>query len=264
MNIYLYELRKRALSTLIWALSVSAFVLMYFSFFEAFADNALVELIDDFPDAFMKAFGLDADISTVMGFFGAVVAFVVLVASIYACSLGINIVSEEERDLTADFLIPKPVTRTTILSAKILAGLTQILVFTALTAAASVASIELFRGDHGYSIQVFALVYLGVFLLELLFFTMGLLVSVSARRLDSPFPFSFGIPVGFFILNSFDTLLQDTFLRFLIPYDYFNAARIVESSSLKTYGVVVSAILVALFTAGTFVLYRRRNIATAM
>ncbi len=82
--------------------------------------------------------------------------------------------------------------------------------------------------------------------------------------MGSPLSFSLGLSFGFFILNSFDTILEDTFIKYLIPYDYFEFGYIIENTAFKTYGVVISIGLITTFILGSYLLYNKRNIATAM
>ena len=264
MNIYLYETKKQTVSTLSWVLILGFFVWACMAFFETFADDRMMSVINEFPEGFKRAFGIDMDISRIIGYFGFIAIFVYLCAAIFACNLGINAVSAEERDLTADFLVPKPVTRSTILTMKILSGITHMVLLTLTVGAVCVVSVELYKGGQDYSARSLYLILLGCFVLQVLFYTIGLFISVALKTTDSPMAFALGIPFGFYMLDTFDTLLKDTFLRYLIPFDYFDIRYMVDSSALKTYGVVLSLTLIAAYTAGSYLLYARRNISTAM
>ncbi len=66
--------------------------------------------------------------ATVLGFYGFVFLFVQLCLAIQAGNYGFGLVSIEESELTADFLLSKPVSRAQILTGKLLAALTSLLV----------------------------------------------------------------------------------------------------------------------------------------
>ena len=264
MNIFIYEIRKRLLSTFVWIIIIVLFTWMSMTMFEAFADQTVAAMFDNFPDAFKKAFGMDSDISTILGYFGFISVYIFLCGAIFASNLGLTAVAIEERDLTADFLISKPITRTRILSLKLLGALVHMLLYNLLIGFCCLAFIEAYKGGREYSLEAFLLIFLGSFIFQLLFLSLGLFISVVLRRMESPLPYSLGISFGLYILGSFDALLDKTFLRFLIPYDYFDVRYIVEHAAYKTYGLITSIVLIALFSGAGYVLYRKRNIATAM
>lgn len=264
MNIYWYETKKQLGTSLWWILTLAFFIWACVAFFEAIANDAMMEVIDQFPDALKKAFGMDMDISKILGYFAFIAIFVYLCGAIFACNLGLNAVSVEERDLTADFLVSKPVTRNRILSLKILSGLTHITLLTVCIGLMSVVSVELYKSGQTYSKQALFLIILGLFLFQLLFYSLGLLISVLLKKMESPLPFSLGISFGLYMLDTFDTLLEDTFLRYLIPFDYFDIRYIVDNAAYKTYGIIISLALITVYTTGTYLLYNRRNIPTAM
>ena len=264
MNIIIYEIRKRLLSTFAWIVLIVLFTWMSMAMFEAFADDSITAMFNNFPDAFKKAFGMDSDLSKILGYFGFIGVYIFLCGAIFACNLGLNAVSLEERDLTADFLISKPITRSKILSLKLAAALVHLLLYNLLIGLCCFAFVEAYKGGQEYSLEAFLLIFLGLFIFMLLFFSLGLFISVALRRMESSLPFSLGISFGLYILGSFDSLLDKTFLRYLIPYDYFEIQHIVENAAFKTYGLITSIALIALFTGAGYWLYRRRNIATAM
>ena len=113
-------------SVVIWSLAAAGVVWLYFSLFPSFsADAALVnEALARFPPEFRAAFGLgEVDFSTVMGFFSFVYLFLQILLAIQAANYGFGLVSVEERELTADFLLTRPVTRSQIMTSKLLAAL---------------------------------------------------------------------------------------------------------------------------------------------
>ncbi|AKG52991.1 ABC transporter permease protein putative [Dehalogenimonas sp. WBC-2] len=264
MNIYKYELSKRLGTSLIWIVSLGAFIYLTFAFFESFQGSAFTDILGNFPDAFKKAFGLEQDLSTILGYFAFIGIYLFLAGAIFSSNLGLNAVSVEERDLTADFLISKPVTRNRIVTAKLLAGLTHMLVFNIAMGLVCWAGIESFGGGQEYSMNAFLLIMAGLFIFQLLFYAIGFIISVLLKRMDSPLPFSLGLSVGLYILYSFDAVIKDTPIKYLVPYDYFNLGYIIENEAFKTSGLVISIGVIVLSVAAGYVLYNRRDIATAM
>ena len=264
MNIYRYEFRKRLGSTLIWVVSLGVYTYFTFAFFQSFNDPSMLELLDSFPDAFKKAFGLDQDLSSILGYFAFVGIYLFLAGAIFSAGLGLNAVSVEERDLTADFLIAKPVTRNRIVTAKLLAGLTHILIFNLSMGLVSYFGMESFKGEQSYAMSTFLLIMGGLFIFQVLFFSFSFLLSVLMKRMDNPLPFSLGLSIGLFVLYSFDALIKDTPIKYLVPYDYFDLGYIIQNDAFKASGLIISLVVIAASIVAGYSLYNRRNIATAM
>src|SRR4030066_1972281 len=130
-NIYQHEFLARLKSVIIWSLALAILILFFFHCFPVFSDQAA--LINEFlarsPAQLRAAFGLDKiDLSTVLGFYAFTFVFVQLCLAIQAANYGFGLVSVEESELTADFLLSKPVSRTRVLTSKLLAVFTSLFV----------------------------------------------------------------------------------------------------------------------------------------
>ncbi len=90
------------------------------------------------------------DLATVLGFYSFVFMFVQLCLAIQASNYGFGLVSIEESELTADFLLSKPVSRAQVLTSKLLAALTSLTITNLVVWVSSFAAISLFRGEHEY------------------------------------------------------------------------------------------------------------------
>src|SRR3989337_694223 len=159
-NIYAHEFRTRLRSVIIWSVAVMAILFFYFSFFSVFADQAALmnQMLERFPPQLRAAFGLDAmDLSTVLGFYSFIFLFVQLCLAIQAGNYGFGLVSIEESELTADFLLSKPVSRGQVLKSKLLAALTALVVTGLVLSVSSLVSISLFRNGRDYDAQTLLL-----------------------------------------------------------------------------------------------------------
>src|ERR1700686_194536 len=112
MNIYKQEFRMTVRSVIIWSAALTVLLLAFLSIFSSLAPDAalLNEAMAKMPKALLVAFGMNGvDLSTVMGFYSFVFVFCQLCLAIQAANYGVGLVSVEERDMTADFLLAKPV-----------------------------------------------------------------------------------------------------------------------------------------------------------
>jgi len=153
MNIYKHELKMLSGSIFTWSISIAAILLIFMALFPAMAADAelLNQVMAKMPKELLTAFGMtDMNMATVLGFFGFLFIFCQLCLAIQASNYGFGLVSLEERDMTADFLLAKPVSRFKIMTSKVLAGLTALLITNLTAWVFSFLSIELFRGGRSY------------------------------------------------------------------------------------------------------------------
>lgn len=133
---------QRRFSTIWW--SVGAFVLLFVSMitYPAFKDSAkeLEKSFENLPDAALQLFGGSSDFFSPVGFTNSQIFFITLplLLSILAIGLGSNLLAREEQDQTMETLLARPVSRSRLLAAKILAGV-SILLGVSLVSALTVA-----------------------------------------------------------------------------------------------------------------------------
>ena len=262
-NIYRHELRTRLRSVVIWSLAVTAIVLFYFSFFSVFADQAALmnQMLERFPPQLRAAFGMDAmDLSTVLGFYSFIFLFVQLCLAIQAGNYGFGLVSIEESELTADFLLSKPVSRTQVLTSKLLAALTCLTITNAVVWVSSFAAISVFRGDREYDPRTLLLLLISIVIFQLFFLSVGLVVSIVVKRVRSVTPYSLGLGFGAYVLSAFSGILGDVKLELITPFKHFDPARIVRDGAYDTPLVLINVTVTLIALAASYWLYVRRDI----
>jgi ABC-2 type transport system permease protein len=130
MNIYKFEVKVLIRSVLIWSSSIAAGLVIYMMFFPlVMVDNAAMDtMMQNFPDELLAFVGMNGDLSftSVMGYYGLTMSFIYIPVAIQAALYGFSIISVEERELTADFLLTKPVSRKQIFLSKFFAALTAL------------------------------------------------------------------------------------------------------------------------------------------
>ena len=263
--IYRYEIRQRWSSVGIWAGSLAGLLLIFMALFPSFSADmaAMNQILDNFPPEFKAVFGLNAlNLATLEGYFGFCFVFCQLCLAIQAANYGLSLVSVEEDDLTADFLLTRPLSRSVILTSKLLASLTSLLVTQIVFWAVSLASIALFRGDAPYEPRAIVLLLGSGVIFQLIFFSLGLLISLLVWRMHSVTPWSLGLAFGTYVISAFSGILGDVRLEYLSPFKHFDPGRIISEMQYDTTLVVVDAALVIIAIAASYWLYQRRDIAS--
>ncbi|MBN1667679.1 MAG: ABC transporter permease subunit, partial [Anaerolineales bacterium] len=176
MNIYKLELKMHLRSALIWSVSIAALILVYLTAFDSLAaDTALMEeMMANFPPELLIAFGMEnMNFASILGFYAVAFLFCQVCLAIQAANYGFSLVSIEERELTADFLLVKPVTRQQILTSKYLAALTSLTITNLVVWISSFAVINLVLGERDYNLRALVLLLLSIVIFQLFFLTVG-------------------------------------------------------------------------------------------
>jgi ABC-2 type transport system permease protein len=262
-NIYRHEFRTRLKSVVIWSLSMAFIIIFFFSLFPVFSDQAALmnEFLARYPAQLRAAFGLDKiDLSTVLGFYAFTFVFVQLCVAIQAGNYGFGLVSIEESELTADFLLSKPVSRTQVLTSKLLAALTSLAITDLVVWVSSFASILLFREGRAYESRTLMLLFLSIVILQLFFLGIGLVISLLVRRVRSVTPYGLGLAFGAYILNGLSGIFGEIKLELITPFKHLDPTYIVQQASYNTPLVLLDVAVILVTIGVSYWLYTRRDI----
>jgi len=267
MNIYKHEFRMRLTSVIVWAVAVTALTFVYVSVFSSLAQETalLTEMMTKFPKELLIAFGMnDMDFSTVLGYFGFVFLFSQLCLAIQAANYGFSLVSIEERELTADFLLAKPVGRRQILTSKLLAALSGVTITNIVLWISSFAAISLFNKGRAVETKPLLLLLLSVVVFQLFFLSVGLVISLLVKRIRSVTPYSMALAFGMYVLSVFGDMLGESVLEMITPFKHFEPRYILQNSAYDVPLVATSVAVIVISLVGSYLLYARRDIPAAV
>lgn len=262
MNIFIHELKTYRKSTIIWSLSLIAIMIIFMSMYSTFAEDAkgFMKIVENYPEAIRNAMGFNQEnFFTILGFYSFPLSFITLCAAIQAMNLGMSIVNKEVREKTADFLLTKPVTRTKILTAKLLAAFVSIVVTNIFYfAAASFVALQVQTDD--FSLKIFLLLSLTIFFIQLIFLSLGIIISVIVQKIKSVLTVSLATVFAFYFVGMFSDTTGDEVKRYFSPFKYFDTAYIIKHSSYETTFLIAGAVIIILAIATSYVVYSKKDI----
>jgi ABC-2 type transport system permease protein len=230
------------------------------------ADAELMnEMMEEFPDELLAAFGMTGlDMSTVLGFYSFIFLFCQICLAIQASNYGFSLVSIEEREKTADFLLAKPVGRSKILTSKILSAGTGLAITNIVVWITTLVTINLFRDGRAYDTTALLLLLLSIAIFQLFFLSVGMLISLLVKRVRNVTPFSMALVFGMYLLNAFGNMLGQDTLEIITPFKHFDANYIINNAAYDLPLVLLSVVIIIVSIVGSYLLYARRNIASAV
>lgn len=259
MNIYLHELKSYRKSTIIWTLSLCFIIVFFFSLYPSFSNNA-EQIFGSFPEVVRKAFGILLDyISSILGFYSYIILYVILIGAIQAMNFGASVISKETRDKTADFLLTKPVTRVQIISSKIMATLTCLLITNIIYLLVATMMAYIMSKD-ALDISTFLMISLTLLFIQLIFFTLGILISVLLPRIKSVISITLGTVFSLFILNMFGSVIGEKAIRYFTPFKYFDFTYIITNKAYEVRFIIIELIIIIISVVLSYIIYIKKDI----
>lgn len=246
-----------------WSLSLSFMIFIFLSMFSGIAESAelLNEAMANFPEELLIAFGMEnMDMASVLGFYGIIFLICQICLAIQAANYGFSLVSVEETDLTADFLLAKPVGRRNILTSKLLSAMTGLTLTNLVVWISSFVFIYMFRGGRAFETKPLLLLLSSIVLFQLFFLSVGLLISLLVRRVRNVTPFSMALAFGMYVLNAFGGMLGDAQLEIISPFKQFEANYIIKNAAFDGSLVLISVSVVLISMIASYALYTKRDI----
>jgi len=263
MNMYIREMKGNLKSFGIWMLCILGVLVLFLSMYPSFsAQGAEVnKLLEQFPPEMMQIFSLEnIDFSKIIDYYAYTFQYLLLAALLQFILLGANLLSREEDSGTINFLYAKPVSRSDILRAKFLAGLSYIGIFFVLYSLVSLGLLA-FLGKSGFDLAAALLLSLAIALGQFLMLCLGLLLGQYLRKARTVLSASLGLVMALYFLSMVINLQKDLeVLKFLSPFQYFDARLITESHALDPLyvGILLGFSLISLVSS--FIIYQKRDI----
>ncbi|NKE08300.1 MULTISPECIES: ABC transporter permease subunit [Mesobacillus] len=262
MNLFKREMKANRKSLIIWCIGVVFMVasgMAKYSSLEG-TGQSMNALMADMPKSLQAIMGTGSlDLSTPIGYFGVLFFYLAVMAAIHAAMLGSNILAKEERDKTVEFLLVKPISRTKMITSKLLAALVNIIVFNLVTLASSVGMVQKYAEGEDIMGDIILLM-VGMFILQLIFLVIGTAIAAVLKNAKKATSLATGILLLLFILSvAVDLNEKLRGLKFLTPFKYYDAKLVLEEGGFEPLYLALSFLLLAGLTIVTFVFYRKRD-----
>lgn len=262
MNIFLRELRANFRSLLIWGGVSIALIVLAMSKFSAYEGNPeMLEVLETMPPALIDAFQMNTfNLTTVTGFFGVMFLYFSLIATISAAMWGSDVISKEERDKTVEFTLTLPVTRQKLITSKILAALVNCIALLLIIWGASLVATSQYEPDSAFY-EFLTLSMVALFIIQMVFLAVGFFLGCSMKRYKRAGAVAVSILLGTYFLSIISGMNENLeFLGYLSPFTYFDAATILNESTIEVGYVILSLAIIAVLTVGGYITYARRDL----
>lgn len=262
MNIFFREMKALRKSLIIWCIGVFLLVASGMGKYSAAAGGqSMNDIVARMPKSVQTIMGMSGfDLSKAIGYFGMLFLYLAVMAAIHAAMLGANIIAKEERDKTSEFLFAKPVSRYRVITSKLLAALTNILVFNIVTLVSSILMVGYYSKGEAVTGVILKLM-IGMLMLQLIFLAVGTgIAAVSKRPKGAPAAAAAVMLVAFVLDRAIDLNKNLEFLKYITPFKYFEAGALMYGGGFDPVFVILSAAIIAVLVGMTYVFYKKRDL----
>jgi len=263
MNIFLREIKAHRTSLILWSIGMFFMVIGGMAKFATFSTSgqSINDLMSTIPDTIKAILGFGSfDLSKASGFYGMLYVYLLVMATIHSSMLGAGIISKEEKDRTAEFLMVKPVSRARIVTFKLLAALANVAALNLVTLLFSIAILGKYSNGENINNEILILM-LAMFLLQLIFLFIGTGIAAASKNPAIPASIATSYLLIAYIMSVVVDLNKNlAFLKYITPFKYFDAQSMISGGGLDPLFIVISLGIIAGLVWATYALYKRRDL----
>jgi len=260
MTLVKHELKQGRISFLIWTASIGFLILVCICMFPEMEGqmDGVNEMFASMG-SFTAAFGMDRlNFGTLIGFYAIECGNILGLGGAFFASLcAAGILSKEERDKTAEFLLTHPVSRIRIITEKLIAIQIQIFVMNLIIYVLAIASIAGVGEEIPW--KEISLLHLAHYLMQVEL--SGICFGISSFLRKGSVGVGLGIAAMMYFLNLIANITESAeFLKYITPFGYCEGADIIGNGSLDAGMLAVGIALGAAGIVAAYVKYAKKDI----
>ncbi|MBQ8039552.1 MAG: ABC transporter permease subunit [Lachnospiraceae bacterium] len=260
MTILRHELRQNRTSFWIWTIVIS-FMIGVCVFIYPEMKGEMESISDVFSDmgSFSAAFGMDQiNFGTLLGYYAIECGNVLgLGGAFFAALCGAGILAKEEKDRTAEFLLTHPISRVKIITQKLIAVLSQVVILNVIVFA--VVALAMVSIGENIPWEEMLLLHAAYLLLQIEL--AGICFGISAFLRRGSLGVGLGVAVTMYFLNLISNITESAeFLKYVTPFGYANGSDIVTNVELDIQLISIGMVYAIVGVVLAYLKYTKKDI----
>jgi len=260
MAIFKYEMRQLRNYTFWWAAALTLFIFMILPSYVSMLSGGTIDMGALEGNPMFDLLGVDANvISTPIGCYGFINAFLAIAGGINGMFLGLKTFTKETVQKTADYIYTKPYRRGFIFFTKVLSALISV----------SVVSLCYFIGSAaggfvvtpgGFDRKTLTLLTGSFCLLQIYFVLFGAFVGAIYSKIRTSLLLSSGVVFIFYVFSAFSSKVNNDLLKFVSPFSYFGASKIINTGGYNTAYMLTFTVLCFVFAIVGYMAFVKKDV----
>ena len=266
-NLFAREMRRNALSLIIWTTILTVLIAVTMSVYPVFLGNQskIMGMLSIIPKEALQFKGISnfSDLLSVLGFYAVNnIIYMLVLGSVYAIVLSSNILLKEEYNKTAEYLLTRPLTRSEIFLSKLAVISINIFVLNLITSLVGFIFIELVK-KGSFSVSAFLILSLYTLMLNLLFAAAGLFLSTVIKRPKPITTFCIGLVIILYFIFTLSKITGSVAkIGYLTPFKYVDTNVLDPAYKLDPVSLIYFIVISLLLLVVSYRLYLRKDIYT--
>lgn len=256
------ELWQRRFSIIWWSLGITAFIAINLAFYPSFKDQSqqLAESFNQIPESAMALFSDTGDFFSPVGYLSSQVFYLMLplLLGILAISLGSSLLAKEEKEGTLELLLSRPISRSALMSGKLIAGLIIVLITNSVAAIITTGLAKIVDIEIG-SLEIILASFASA-LLAISFGSIAFVFTAFGKARIASVAFATLFALGGYIISSLTDIAS--WLKWpakIFPFTYYMPAEILQgtynwANTLFIIGVIAACLF------GSYLVFAKRDI----
>jgi ABC-2 type transport system permease protein len=206
------------------------------------------EVFDKFPKIILALFGMSGlDATSIDGYYGVLVFYVLICGMIYGISLGTNIINREVVDKTFEFIFTKPRNRSYIVNMKFVSATIYLTAFSLVNYIFSIVAIRTLDLEKNIDKEIL-LFSLAIFIISMLYCVIGIFIATIMKNHEKGNLYgNLFFFVTFILSIVYDVVGNGRVIRIFTPFKYFLPTDIVDGKFEILPLIASIVIIVALY-----------------
>ena len=258
------EFKVNLKNFIIWLMIlILMFLVVYLIYPFMFTEDTIKELEDAmkmFPPELLKAFNMEmSDITTAYGWFKSEgFTYVLLIIGMYSSFLGGTILLKEENNKTIEYLDSLPIKRNTIVTNKIIVGISLIILMIVLLGVFNYISL-LILGDFPHKECI--LLSLTPIFIGLPLFSINLFISTFLHKTKGIIGLSLGMVFIFYVLNILSEISDKVeFLKYFSIYTLADIRNVIANCEFNPVMIGISLLITIVCITASYYNYNRKEL----
>ena len=223
--------------------------------------ESMSSLLEGFPKVFLAMFGMvGVDVDSLSGYYMVLQFYIFIMIALFAVNLAMKVVNEESQDKTFEFIFTKPVSRSFVLTNKIIPAVFYLMLIALINSLFSKFALNMIDVDNTIN-EVIANSSIYMFLISLVYFSGVLLICSVCKsvRLSTKISYLFFVLtyIGAFIYQTLDDVRV---VKFFTPLQYFTATEVINND-IDSIFIIISIVITIVCVGCSYMFFSKKDIS---
>ena len=222
--------------------------------------QSMEDMMKTMPEEMLKAFNMDmTSISTAYGWLKSEgFTFILLIIGIYSSILGGTILLKEESDKTIEYLHSLPITRSNIVTNKVIVGIFYIILMVVLLGVFNYIALTL-SGDFDH--KQYLLLSVTPLFVGLPLFAFNLFISTFMHKTKKTIGISLGLVFIFYLFSILSEITESVeFMKYFTIYTLADIRNVIIDVSINPIMIIISISITLIFIILTYFRYDNKEL----